>query len=411
VPKGSDDGGQFGPGGGGSTHTIGFADSEENADDTVSELKKQLKDHNLILQDHDIGSSDMFMTISSEKISKRAVSKLISGESIPGVEVLISAPYSSPIIEAVQNSSSIKAKGLSIQFSDTGSEAVMWSLGKGILSEKDLKKAIDDYTSFEYKLGDRGSLLDFINNHGHEFSEEDLAALLDGIKNAAAKRHDINQSSKENDMDPEEIKKLVGDTVSAALTPITEMLAGLKDGSQVDFAKLSSDDKAMKIVELTNAASAAEKARKAAADALTAAQTESGQNADRIKVLEEETRKTKIEKIVETCRIPALRSFVRQYADLATREDNLHVYDSTGKQKPALEELEKAIGFINVNAQRLFTVVSSEDPARKNDANPGDEVERRVAKYRQQNANATYHQALHAVLDEDPVLKADYAQA
>jgi hypothetical protein len=167
----------------------------------------------------------------------------------------------------------------------------------------------------------------------------------------------------------------------------------------------------MKIVELTNAATTAEKARKAAADALAAAQAESGQNADRIKVLEEETRKVKIEKIVETCRIPALRSFVRQYADLATREDNLHVYDSTGKQKPALEELEKAIGFINVNAQRLFTVVSSEDPARKNDANPGDEVERRVAKYRLQNPNATYHQALHAVLDEDPVLKADYAQA
>jgi hypothetical protein len=267
----------------------------------------------------------------------------------------------------------------------------------------------------EYKLADRGSLLDFINAHGHEFSEEaDLEALLDGVKKAAAKRHDLNHS-KETDMDPDEIKKLVGDTVAAALAPITEAIGGLKnnstDDTSLDITKLSSDEKAMEIVKLSNALKAADKARREAADALKTAQTQSGQNAERIKTLEEETRKVKIEKLVEQCRIPAMRSFVRQYADLATRDADIHVYDAQGNKKPALEELERTIGYINANAQRLFTVVSTDDPNNKNEAVPSEEVDRRIKHYKAQHPGVSHHDALHAVLDADPVLKADYAQA
>jgi hypothetical protein len=90
----------------------------------------------------------------------------------------------------------------------------------------------------------------------------------------------------------------------------------------------------------------------------------------------------------------------------------VHVYDSNGNKAPATAEIDKLLSFLNTNATRLFAVESQEEASRKGKSyNPADEVDRRVVQYRSQHPNASHHDALHAVLDADAGLKADYAQA
>ena len=186
-----------------------------------------------------------------------------------------------------------------------------------------------------------------------------------------------------------------------------------QDDSTTDLAqsiaKLTGDQKAARIAELVAQVAEAEKAAVGEREARERAEVKLQQDNDRIKKLEEANRRDRIEKLAETCRIPALRGFIRQYADLATRGDDVQVYDAAGNQKSALVELEETVVYINKNAARIFGVVSTEDPTRKSEANPGNEVDRRAKLYQSQHQGVDYRAAMRAVLEADPQLKSDYA--
>lgn len=279
----------------------------------------------------------------------------------------------------------------------------------------------DDYETKDYAKGNIQALIDSFGDWAGDSFDRCVAHLTgkDGIDDPnklcawmhkqATGEWPAQKHSQENIMNEEELKKFVGDAIAAAIAPVAASIADLKKPD--DKPPLTSDEKAQRIAELAEEHRKAEAARKTAADALEAAKADAAQSSERIKLLEEESRKARIEKIVESCRIPALRPFVRQYADLASREKDVHVYDAAGNKKPAMSELEQFIGYVNGNAARLFTVVTNEDPNRKGAADPSEEVDRRIKQYKATNPKATQHEALHAVLDADPVLKADYAQA
>lgn len=281
----------------------------------------------------------------------------------------------------------------------------------------------EDYETKDYAKGNIQALIDSFGDWaGDSFARcvehltgkdgiDDPNKLCAWMHKQATGEWPAQKHSQENIMNEEELKKFVGDAIAAAIAPVAASIADIAKAAPKVEPPLTSDDKAQRIAELTEASNKAEAARKAAADALAAAQTEAEQTATRIKTLEEESRRNRIEAVVESCRIPALRPFVRQYADLASREKDVHVYDAAGNKKPAMSELEQFIGYVNANAARLFSVVSVEDPNRKGAADPGEEVDRRIQQYRAEHPKATQHEALHAVLDADPVLKADYAQA
>lgn len=227
------------------------------------------------------------------------------------------------------------------------------------------------------------------------------------------------QKETEMAMTEEEIKQLVADTTTAA---VNAALATFKQTTQDDEAtraaklaeslsKLSSDEKASKIAELTMELSSKETKLAAEAKARETAEADAKAEKARVAELAEEARRTRMEKLVESCRIPALRPFVRQFADMASREAEVHVYDANGQKKLAMAELENFIAYANTNAARLFTIVSNEQGNHKNEANPAEEVDRRAKVYQSQHKDVTYQAAMHAVLDADPQLKAEYAAA
>jgi hypothetical protein len=227
-----------------------------------------------------------------------------------------------------------------------------------------------------------------------KMDEKDLQELHDRL--AAAERAKVEEAAKR-----EVAEKALAEAKKAASGGDTDLATAI--------AKLTSDEKATRITELALKVREAEEDAKKEKQAREVAEKQLSENSDRIRKLEETGRRERIEKMAETCRIPALRQFVRSFADLATRAAEVKVYDANGAEKSALTEVEAFIAYVNGHAARIFTVVSTEDSSRKSAEKPGDEVDRRAKIHMERNKGVSYNQAVHAVLEEDEQLKADYA--
>jgi hypothetical protein len=142
-----------------------------------------------------------------------------------------------------------------------------------------------------------------------------------------------------------------------------------------------------------------------------AAELDAEREAKDVKItkLEEEKRQRNIDAISQSCRIPGVRTFVSQFLDLATRQPEVKVYDAAGQKVSASKAAEDYIKYVNENAVRIFSVVSGEDPATKNEANVNDEVDKRTRKFMRDQKETDYAKAMRAVLNDDPALKHQYA--
>lgn len=151
---------------------------------------------------------------------------------------------------------------------------------------------------------------------------------------------------------------------------------------------------------------AAEVARKAAEEETKKHSTEA---AERIAKLEADKRANEIEKLADSCKIPALRGFVKQFAELGHAAGGVKLYDAEKKEQTPQAAVESFIKYANENAAKLFKVVSSHEEIIPEDDNPAAEVDKRVKEFMAKNAGKNYTEARTAVLAADPDLKERYA--
>lgn len=269
----------------------------------------------------------------------------------------------------------------------------------------------------------------FTGNSGevHLSTESESAAA-----SAAQKAHDSQSNEGESSMDLKELEAKLAALEAqqaeekklreAAEAKLAEVLKQQKPNPSDEASELlkaiknlTSDQKAQKIAELAQKVKDAEQAAAREAEARKAVEKKLSDEGDRIKKLEEASRKDRTEKLAEMCRIPALRPFIRQYVDLIGKvggeESEVMVYNDKGESASAMSQIEAFIAYVNSNAQKIFTVVSNEDTRRKTGGNVSEEVDRRTKQYMQRTGEKNYNTAMHKVLDEDPQLKQDYAAA
>lgn len=233
----------------------------------------------------------------------------------------------------------------------------------------------------------------------------------------------------ESTMTPEEIaalqkqvetaEKLAADE-KAAREAVEKKFSQVPDPSATDTFELArraiaNNDNAVEVKLLNERLEAANRTLKAERELRTEHENKLRTYEERLAKLEEERRKDRIGKIAESCRVPAVRVFVNQFMDLATRNGStvLKVFSSDGsKQVDAVEAVEKFVSWVNENAIKMFSLSSQElsaDERRTEQEDVGKEVDRRTKEYMQANQVKDYATAMKAVLDANPPLKQAYA--
>jgi hypothetical protein len=187
--------------------------------------------------------------------------------------------------------------------------------------------------------------------------------------------------------------------------------------------QIDNADAETQVKELSLRLDSAEKARKAEEARNIALEAELKEYRERAEKLAEQQRKDRIESVVKSCKIPALRTFVGQFLDLATRNGEQKVYSSDNQPLSGITAVEEFVKYANANVGRIFTVVSGELPADErrqqlgamdsDGERVGVEVDRKVKAYMQEHGlkQADYSTAMKSVLDADPTLKEQYVRA
>jgi hypothetical protein len=238
---------------------------------------------------------------------------------------------------------------------------------------------------------------------------------------------------KETTMTDDEVKKLNEDLATAkkaaedqikkteaaekaareAADKIAALEAAVKAGGTVDatLRNLRDAENEAKLKTLSSNLEAANATAKAEREARTALEAASADKEARIAKLEEAQRVAKLGEVAAKCRIPALRPFVQQFVDLATRQSDTKVYDADGVTKiDAMRAVETFVKYANENAAKLFTVVSHHSADDKGDGDPQADIDKKVKAYMLAHSK-DYSTALDAVLAADPLLKAEYIRS
>jgi outer membrane murein-binding lipoprotein Lpp len=231
-------------------------------------------------------------------------------------------------------------------------------------------------------------------------------------------------------------QKITVDDLAAKVEKLTEAL-GVKDKQIADLtaerdaiketqnsesdeaiaksiSNLTRDQKAKQIVELNAKVDTLIKQLDATTESEKLAAKKLAEKEEQIRKLSEAGRRDRIDKLAEQCSIPAMRPFVRVFSDLATREEEVRVYnEETERQEDALVVVERLISFCNNGSERLFTTYSREGSTQRGEGgyDASDELDRRIRKHQQQHPDVDYVAARDYVLDNDPQLKAEYAAA
>ena len=207
-----------------------------------------------------------------------------------------------------------------------------------------------------------------------------------------------NQNNqKEDDMTPEEIKKMQDDLVAAqALVKEFEAKANEKtdDKSKVLITQLEDTQKklddAVRLYEETN---------------------------KKAKELEETQVKERIHRKVEDLKVPAFRPFMKLFYELATAEaEKIVKFSENGKDEKTITAervVDLCVNTLNKATEKLFRVETKIDAFKRDDAPVGDnprvEVDSRVREYMEKNNVKDYSEAMDAVLRADPELKKAYS--
>jgi len=238
----------------------------------------------------------------------------------------------------------------------------------------------------------------------------------------------IKSNAKEVEMTPDELKQLQDDLKAAQDAVAAEKTA--REAADIKVAALTAQIPVGKGT-LTDAARAIELAAQTTdvsrltADlnvAKAAAEDERGKrlaaeatleaNASEVKRLAQANRDNEIERVVNTCRIPAFRPFVRQFLQIsADVPGEMRVYAQDGKFITPTEAVQAMVTWVNDNASKLFTVYSRGNDAPLAHDDPGKEVHERVVRYRAEHKESSYEAAMLAVFSADPALKVKYTQA
>lgn len=190
--------------------------------------------------------------------------------------------------------------------------------------------------------------------------------------------------------------------------------ASNKQGQQVQqvLHTLTEAEREAKYAQERTAREQAENAAKAERELREAAERRYAEEKAAREKIEEDRRREQIGAIADRCKIPALRCFVTQYVDLATRQPDAKVYSEKGEQISALAAVEEFVKYVNANSTKLFSVVSSQTRDVTADAgeNAADEVDKRTRKYMVDHKVSDYHTAMVAVFTADPGLKTRYVE-
>ena len=232
----------------------------------------------------------------------------------------------------------------------------------------------------------------------------------------------------EVEMDRKELEELLKASVTAAIDPLTKQLADetaarkaleeqLKsaarkagsDSIEGVIRNLDTSNHELDAEVLRKQKEAAERKASDAEERRKAAEAKAAEEAERTTRLALEQRKRQVKDLADRCRVPALRTFVADFADLATRAEDVKVYDDKGEMVSALAQVESFISYINDNAKKLFIAYSEahgDDTPREADASK--ELDRRAREYMQKTGEKEYLKALRAVVESDPTLKQAY---
>ena len=254
--------------------------------------------------------------------------------------------------------------------------------------------------------------------HGGSMTEQEIKALQDRLAAAEADKVERDKKAKE---DADKIAKLEADNKAnaAALADLTKRFESLSvsagDLDDVRKNALVAEAKA-KADTAERARAAAEAKAKAEADARAAAEETLKAEREKTAKLEEDARRSRIEKLISSVKVPAVRAFVAQFADMATRvpegQTKVYVQDLNGGKVEAFKALEDMIKLFNSESAKLFTIHSLDPGAGKPDGlqhdAPDMEVDRLTKKYMQEHKDVSYTDAFNAVLAENPELKRAY---
>lgn len=141
-------------------------------------------------------------------------------------------------------------------------------------------------------------------------------------------------------------------------------------------------------------------------------------NEKKVKDLEEQGRKNRIQAKLDTLRVPAFKFYAEQFYDWSTKAgEEVITYSRDGVIKEALKEqiVDEFVGLLNKATDNLFIQHSKVEVFKRDDSpgddNPRDEVSRRVEMYMKEHPVVTYAQAMDVVLGADPMLKEAYAKS
>lgn len=141
-------------------------------------------------------------------------------------------------------------------------------------------------------------------------------------------------------------------------------------------------------------------------------------NENKVKNLEEQGRKNRIQAKLDTLRVPAFKFYAEQFYDWSTKAgEEVITYTRDGIVKEALKEqiVDDFVALLNKATDNLFIQHSKVEVFKRDDV-PGDEdprneVSRRVDLYMKEHPTVTYSQAMDNVLNADAALKEAYAKS
>lgn len=227
---------------------------------------------------------------------------------------------------------------------------------------------------------------------------EQYAALF-GSATAKAYTADLTypHSNQETEMDKEEVARIAKEAAQAATAAVTQEFT----------EKLNAEKQAREAAEQKHKEELAAQAKQ-----FSDAQVAAG--------------KDKIKAIADSCKMPALRSFVAVFAELAIGAPAEKKYtigqdkDKKDIQVGGIEMVEKFVAEVNAKVEKLYKETGSTHVA-GHDVDPdgeksylasraaaGQEVERRIAEARSKDGNLSYEVAFDRVLGADAELKAVY---
>jgi len=257
------------------------------------------------------------------------------------------------------------------------------------------------------------------NHGGNKMTDDEVKALQTQLEEANLKNAELEAKAK---ADAEALAKLTADNKTNAdgLATLTKRFEDMsRNNNNIDDVRRNAE-----LAEARAKAESADKARLAAEASARAAREEAEAAQERIRLeqekvaeLEEKGRRTRIDRLVATVKVPAVRRFVAQYADMATRvpdgELKVYVQDLNGGKVEALRELEEVVKLFNPESAKLFTLHSTHEDeiidGRQPDS-PDHQVDRLTKAYMKEHNVKDYAAAMKSVLDEDPGLKEAYVK-